>query len=217
MKKKQNCWEYKKCGREPGGYEAAIYDVCSAATSIEANGLNDGINGGRICWAVAGTFLNGNVTAKYASDKFSCINCDFFQLVSDEQGVNDFEMVTPLQLSHFRKKHTSSCSELIEKRSCERFITSLNAAFQCNDSEYIGEVTNISETGMFISICNMSFPNEAQFQITLDTHNKHLDLPVRMSRLTISPDLDDGIGVEILNPPQSYLILVNKLRTKVVS
>jgi len=63
----------------------------------------------------------------------------------------------------------------------------------------------------------MSFPNNAQFDLQLDINHEHLNLPVRMCRLIISPDLDDSMGIEILNPPQSYLILVEKLRTATLS
>ena len=56
---KQNCWEFKKCGREPGGVKTAELGVCPAATTEKANGLNSGRNGGRACWAIA---ANGSAT-----------------------------------------------------------------------------------------------------------------------------------------------------------
>ena len=59
----------------------------------------------------------------------------------------------------------------------------------------------------------MSFPDSAQFELQLDINHEHLNLPVKMCRLLISPDLDDSMGIEILDPPQNYLILVVKLRT----
>lgn len=45
----QNCWEYKKCGREEGGAKASELSVCSAATCTETNGVNEGKNAGRAC------------------------------------------------------------------------------------------------------------------------------------------------------------------------
>lgn len=115
MQDKQNCWEYKECGREPGGFEVALYGVCPASTSVEADGLNDGKNGGRICWTIAGTFINGSVTGKFACEKFSCVNCDFFKLVSEEQGVKYFDMVTPVQMTHFKKKNQKPPLKLLKK------------------------------------------------------------------------------------------------------
>jgi len=213
MQNKQNCWEYKECGREPGGFEIEKYGICSASTSVEVDGLNDGKNGGRICWAVAGTFMDGEIAGKFAADKFSCVNCDFFKFVSDEQGADRFEMVTPVQMDHFKKKTSQSCSRIIEKRSSERFYSDLNVNFKCCDRDYTGKVVDISETGMFITSRDMSFPNDANFNVELDINNEHLSLPVRMCRLTISPRMEDGMGVEILNPPQNYLVLIDRLRT----
>jgi hypothetical protein len=43
---KMNCWELKKCGREPGGAKTAEYGVCPAAESTDSNGVNSGKNGG---------------------------------------------------------------------------------------------------------------------------------------------------------------------------
>ena len=122
MNGKLNCWEYKQCGREPGGFDVSKYGECLTATSVEADGLNDGINGGRICWAISGTFINGKVTGKYAGDKFSCINCDFFKLVSEEQGVENFEMVTPVQLTNFKKKPGSLHSVYRKKDYPDGFL-----------------------------------------------------------------------------------------------
>jgi hypothetical protein len=31
VSKKQNCWEYMKCGREPGGEKVAELGICRAA------------------------------------------------------------------------------------------------------------------------------------------------------------------------------------------
>lgn len=216
MPDKLNCWEYKQCGREANGFESDRYGTCPASTSVEANRLNDGKNGGRICWAIAGTF-NGKVIGKYAGDRFSCVNCDFFKFVSEEQGVENFEMVTPVQMVHLKNNTSEICTRITEKRSSERFHSYLNARFSCCDRDYTGTVINISETGMFISSRDMSFPNEATFELQLEIKNEYLNLPVRMCRFTLSPDLDDGMGIEILNPPQSYLLLINSLRTTALS
>lgn len=71
-----------KCGREkkngPG--------ICPAATEREAHGANDGRNGGRICWAVTGTFRNGKAQGTYAEKFVLCIDCEFRTKVQDEEG-----------------------------------------------------------------------------------------------------------------------------------
>jgi hypothetical protein len=88
---KLNCWEIMKCGREPGGVNLDKLGVCPAAESLEADGINEGKKGGRICWAVAGTFCHGAVQGRFANDLDSCILCKVFQKVKKEEGL-DFRM-----------------------------------------------------------------------------------------------------------------------------
>lgn len=96
MAGKQNCWEFKKCGREPNGIKAVDQGVCLAATDIFADGLNGGKNGGRICWAVAGSYSASTHTeCTYATERFSCINCDFLELVEKEECAANFVLIKP--------------------------------------------------------------------------------------------------------------------------
>jgi hypothetical protein len=83
---KQNCWEFKKCGREPGGAKTAELGVCAAATEARANGANSGRNGGRTCWVIAGTLCGGAVQGSYAMKLANCMACEFYKLVKSEEG-----------------------------------------------------------------------------------------------------------------------------------
>ena len=83
--KKLNCWEFKKCGREKGGSHTHELGICPAATSEQLNGLHGGTNGGRVCWFVVGTFCNGDVQGTYAKKYKSCIYCDFYKVVKEEE------------------------------------------------------------------------------------------------------------------------------------
>lgn len=88
-KPKLNCWQFKKCGREPGGVKAHELGVCPAANvNPQCNGINGGMNGGRICWALAGTLCGGKVQGTYAQKVSNCINCEFFKLVAQEERGN---------------------------------------------------------------------------------------------------------------------------------
>jgi len=60
--------------------------ICPAATDTSHNGKNSGKNGGRYCWKVAGTFCGGKVQGSSAAKLGTCIACDFFKLVSKEEG-----------------------------------------------------------------------------------------------------------------------------------
>lgn len=90
MSAKQNCWEFKKCGREPVGVKVKELGICVASTETFGNGMNGGKNAGRICWAVAGTFCGGKIQGTYAQKSVSCMSCDFFKKVKKEEGPINF-------------------------------------------------------------------------------------------------------------------------------
>lgn len=83
-----NCWEFKKCGPQPGGSSVAELGVSRAAAEAKANGLNGGRNGGRICRALAGTLCGGKLQGTFARKLASCLACEFYKMVYKEQGAN---------------------------------------------------------------------------------------------------------------------------------
>jgi hypothetical protein len=80
-----NCWVYTGCGREPGGANAGD-GACPAASDSRLDGVNHGTNGGRACWAVAGTFCDNEVQGTYAAKLATCFECPFYNLVLTEEG-----------------------------------------------------------------------------------------------------------------------------------
>ena len=84
----QNCWEFKRCGREPGGARAGDLGVCPAAVASDLDGINGGRLGGRACWTVAGTLCGGQVRGTFAQKLLACSNCDFLQRVEQEMGAS---------------------------------------------------------------------------------------------------------------------------------
>jgi eukaryotic-like serine/threonine-protein kinase len=85
MTSKINCWEYKKCHREPGGSMAKHLGVCPVPTSQEHDGVHGGKNAGRACWVVAGSMCSGQVQGSYVQKFDSCKVCDFYLLVMEEE------------------------------------------------------------------------------------------------------------------------------------
>ena len=83
---KQNCWEFKKCGREPGGSKVAELGICPVAVESRTNSVNGGKNAGRACWAVTGSFCGGVVQGTFASKLSNCMKCDFYNVVMNEEG-----------------------------------------------------------------------------------------------------------------------------------
>ena len=85
MSQKQNCWEFKKCGREPGGPRSRELGVCPAATETKLNSVHSGKAAGRACWVVAGTFCGGQIQGTYAKKFENCQACEFYKVVSKEE------------------------------------------------------------------------------------------------------------------------------------
>lgn len=87
---KLNCWEFERCGRQPSGDKAHEFGVCPASTERRVHGVNGGINAGRACWAIAGTFCRGKTQGSVAEKIGTCLKCDFYKLVMSEEG-KDFK------------------------------------------------------------------------------------------------------------------------------
>jgi hypothetical protein len=85
MATRLNCWEFKKCNREPGGAKVAELGVCPA-TREQISGMNGGTREGRICWAIAGTLCGGKTQGTFATKAANCMNCDFYVAVKREEG-----------------------------------------------------------------------------------------------------------------------------------
>ena len=83
---KINCWEYKKCGREPEGAKVHELGICPATVEKRLNGTHGGKNGGRACWAVAGSMCGGKVQGSFAQKYGNCIICDFYRAVKEDEG-----------------------------------------------------------------------------------------------------------------------------------
>lgn len=83
---KQNCWEFKKCGREPGGKNVHEFGICPAVIEEKADSINSGKNGGRSCWAVAGSFCEDAGQESFAQNYTECLSCSFYNQVFEEEG-----------------------------------------------------------------------------------------------------------------------------------
>jgi len=83
--KKLNCWEAKKCGREPNGAKAAELGVCPVTVESKLDGTHGGRHAGRACWVVAGSLCGGKVQGTFAAKFENCENCDFYAKVRQEE------------------------------------------------------------------------------------------------------------------------------------
>lgn len=98
---KINCWEFKKCGYEPGGAKVKEAGICPASSEIRLNGQNSGKFAGRACWVVGGTLCGGKVQGNFAIKMSNCVKCAFFNQVVHEEGE---KLVKMIDLVHKLKK-----------------------------------------------------------------------------------------------------------------
>ena len=82
---KQNCWDFKKCGRIPGGAKAGELGVCPVSIYEALNGMHGGKNAGRSCWVIAGSLCGGKVQGTEAQKRSACWECDFLKHVKKEE------------------------------------------------------------------------------------------------------------------------------------
>jgi hypothetical protein len=110
---KANCWEVKKCGREPGGKNVSSPGVCPATSDTRLDGVHGGRNSGRACWMVKSTLCGGQVQGSFG-DKFkNCQECDFYKKVRADEGASYVPSVLLLsririELMHDRPRVTAS-------------------------------------------------------------------------------------------------------------
>jgi hypothetical protein len=88
MSSKINCWEFKKCGREPGGINEKSLGICPVTKYKKLNNVHGGKNAGRTCWIVAGSLCKGEIQGFFAAKIKNCEKCDFFQAVCAEEYPN---------------------------------------------------------------------------------------------------------------------------------
>jgi hypothetical protein len=82
---KMDCWEFKKCGREPNGAREREFGTCPASVEARLHGVHGGTNAGRSCWVLAGTLCGGQVQGTFAQKYKSCKTCDFYAAVREEE------------------------------------------------------------------------------------------------------------------------------------
>jgi hypothetical protein len=82
---KLNCWEYKKCGRQPNGTHVHDQGVCPAAVEARLDGVHGGKNAGRACWVIAGTLCGGLLQGSFGNKYKNCEQCDFYKKARHEE------------------------------------------------------------------------------------------------------------------------------------
>lgn len=84
----QNCWEFMKCGLEPGGVNVDKKGECPVPKYVSLHQQNKGENAGRSCWLVKNTRCQDQLQGDFYSKIGNCVKCDFFKIVFKEEGEN---------------------------------------------------------------------------------------------------------------------------------
>lgn len=112
-----------KCSREPGGIKTDELGVCPAAADTSYEGINSGARGGRICWAVAGTFCEGEIQGTFAEKRDSCIGCRFYKKVQKEEGHTSLKTKFLKFISENGKSTIFNQMTYRHVKAGERFVT----------------------------------------------------------------------------------------------
>ncbi len=105
----------------------------------------------------------------------------------------------------------------MDNRAFKRIPANIEVKFHCKHMDYSGTVTNISENGMYIRTDEMCSPFDSQFDILLFLEKEVMQVPVNLCRIILSPNNDDGIGVNLLSPSDEYKQFVNSIKAAVMS
>ena len=85
---KLNCWQFMGCllqkNEEMFRGQGESYK-CPVLSEEKFDGIHEGINGGRVCWIVSNTFCCGTMQGTYDEKYQSCLSCDFYRLVAEEE------------------------------------------------------------------------------------------------------------------------------------
>ncbi|GHV41665.1 hypothetical protein AGMMS49546_18060 [Spirochaetia bacterium] len=145
---KLNCWEVKKCGREPGGSKISELGVCPATTEPNFDGLFGGKNSGRACWVVAGTFCKGVVNGTFANKFKNCSVCDFYTRVMEEEG--GLFHPADIVMRYIDKTHEQRVDERTQEiREAKEAVETAKAALQIERDEIAAMKDNLNE-GLFL-------------------------------------------------------------------
>lgn len=100
----------------------------------------------------------------------------------------------------------------MEKRSHKRIPFTLRVEFDCSNTICCCTAANLSENGMLLKTSDIPFPMDTRFEIYVHLKGEVLEVPAKVSRLLKTDNVYDGIGIELIDPPASYVDFIKDLR-----
>jgi len=98
-------------------------------------------------------------------------------------------------------------------RTVDRIPVLIDVKINYDKSVYMGTLMNISESGMFIRTNKMPSPLQSQIEISILLNEEVICVSGKLVREENIRGYYNGIGVEVLNPPQNYIDFIDNLLT----
>ncbi len=99
----------------------------------------------------------------------------------------------------------------MERRAHERVNTSLPVKYMCDARLYAGTIENVSAKGMFISTGNF-LPCIDTFEVLMPLEKEISTFSVQIRRIEKKDDSHFSMGVEVQDPPDSYIKFVKDIQ-----
>jgi len=96
------------------------------------------------------------------------------------------------------------------KRKSIRRLHNIKILFHCDNFQYLGTVTNCSETGMCIKTTHYISCDD-NIGIIIPLEEEIINLSGRVIRIAKGDNIYRNIGVELLNPPPKYSAYLENL------
>jgi hypothetical protein len=96
-------------------------------------------------------------------------------------------------------------------RAFDRIPVLIDVEINYNKNVCTGTLMNISESGMFIRTNKMPSPLQSQIEISILLNGKLIRVSGKLVREENIRGYYNGIGVEVLNPPQNYIDFIDNL------
>jgi hypothetical protein len=103
----------------------------------------------------------------------------------------------------------------MEKRASTRIAAKIDTRFFYGKMFYAGTVVNLSERGMFVHT-ERCLPAASEFLVIIKNKRELLKISAKVKRVTKTKDCFDGMGIELLNPPERYLEFIEGLENEYV-
>lgn len=98
-------------------------------------------------------------------------------------------------------------------RTFDRIPVLVDVEINYKENVYTGTLMNISESGMFIRTNKIPSPLQSQIEISVPLKGEMIRVSGKLVREENIRGYYNGIGVEVLNPPQNYIDFIDSLLT----